>query len=63
MRAARFHGAKDLRIEEVPKPEVPAGHTLVAMERVGICGTDLEEYLIGPVIIPKHRQQIGRAHV
>lgn len=62
MRAARFHGPKDLRIEEVPKPHVPDGHTLVAMERVGICGTDLEEYLIGPVIIPPHRMPMIIGH-
>lgn len=62
MRAARFHGAKDLRIDEVAKPLVPEGQTLVAMERVGICGTDLEEYLIGPVIIPSHRMPMIIGH-
>jgi (R,R)-butanediol dehydrogenase/meso-butanediol dehydrogenase/diacetyl reductase len=52
MRALRFHGARDLRLEQVPVPTPGPDEVLVAVERVGICGTDLEEYLAGPVGIP-----------
>jgi (R,R)-butanediol dehydrogenase / meso-butanediol dehydrogenase / diacetyl reductase len=52
MRAARWHGALDVRVEDVPKPEPGPGEVLIRVERAGICGTDLEEYLAGPVIIP-----------
>ena len=39
MKAARFHGTGDVRIEEIPKPE-PAGHeVLIEIEWCGICGT------------------------
>lgn len=52
MRAARWHGRRDIRVGDVPVPEVTAGQVLVRVERVGLCGTDLEEYLEGPVDIP-----------
>ena len=52
MRAARWHGALDVRVEEVPVPTPGPGDVLIKVERAGICGTDLEEYLSGPVSIP-----------
>lgn len=44
MKAARFHGPRDLRIEDVPIPEVLGDQVLVQMHSVGICGTDLLVY-------------------
>lgn len=52
MRAVRWHGRGDVRIDSVPVPAVRSGEALIAVERAGICGTDLEEYLDGPVDIP-----------
>lgn len=52
MRAARWHGALDVRVEEVPTPRPGPDEVLVRIERAGICGTDVEEYLAGPVSIP-----------
>ncbi|MFE6736561.1 zinc-binding dehydrogenase [Microbacterium sp. NPDC057650] len=52
MRALRWHGARDLRVDEVERPVPGPGQALVRVERVGLCGTDLEEYLHGPVDIP-----------
>lgn len=53
MKALRFHAAKDLRLEDVPKPENPApGQVLIRNRFVGICGTDLHEYAYGPIFIP-----------
>jgi 2-desacetyl-2-hydroxyethyl bacteriochlorophyllide A dehydrogenase len=52
MRAARWHGQRDVRIEEVPVPTPRADQLLVEVEWCGICGTDLEEYRDGPVNIP-----------
>ena len=49
MRAARWHGRGDVRVDTVPVPTPGASEVLVAVERVGICGTDLEEYRNGPV--------------
>lgn len=53
MRAVRWHAARDVRVEEVPDaPDPVAGQIRVAVEWCGICGTDVEEYLEGPVVIP-----------
>jgi (R,R)-butanediol dehydrogenase / meso-butanediol dehydrogenase / diacetyl reductase len=53
MRAARFHGRRDIRIEDVPEP-VPnaADEVLVEVAYCGICGTDLHEYVMGPIVTP-----------
>lgn len=52
MRALRFHGKGDLRIEDVPEPEVAPGLVKIKVEWCGICGTDLHEYQGGPILIP-----------
>jgi (R,R)-butanediol dehydrogenase / meso-butanediol dehydrogenase / diacetyl reductase len=51
MRALRFHAARDLRIEEVDEPATPnAGEVVVRIATCGICGTDLHEYVAGPIV-------------
>lgn len=62
MRAALWYKAKDMRVEEIPTPELTPGMALVRVERTGICGTDLEEYLLGPVIIPQNMSPIILGH-
>lgn len=53
MKAARFHGARDIRIEDVPPPGEPGpGEVLIEPAWTGICGTDLHEYLAGPIVTP-----------
>ncbi len=52
MRAARWHGRRDVRIEDVPIPPVGADDVLLRVSWCGICGTDVEEYRDGPVVIP-----------
>ncbi len=52
MKAAVFHGQKDVRLEDVPEPEVRSGSVKVKVDWCGICGTDLHEYLAGPIFIP-----------
>jgi (R,R)-butanediol dehydrogenase/meso-butanediol dehydrogenase/diacetyl reductase len=53
MRAAVFHAAGDVRIEDVPEPErLGARQVLVRPTWCGICGTDLHEFLQGPIVIP-----------
>jgi len=53
MKALRFHKARDLRLEEVPAPEKPVGQQVVLkISHCGICGTDLHEYVAGPIILP-----------
>jgi (R,R)-butanediol dehydrogenase / meso-butanediol dehydrogenase / diacetyl reductase len=52
MKAARWHGRGDVRIDDVPRPEPVAGELLLRVSWCGICGTDMEEYVAGPIIIP-----------
>jgi hypothetical protein len=54
MKALRFHAAKDLRLENIDKPasSPPKGQVLIRNTFVGICGTDLDEYVSGPIFIP-----------
>jgi 2-desacetyl-2-hydroxyethyl bacteriochlorophyllide A dehydrogenase len=47
MRAARFYGKKDIRVDDVPRPEPGPGQVIVEIEWCGICGSDLHEYIIG----------------
>ncbi|GAB2927610.1 2,3-butanediol dehydrogenase [Rhodococcus aerolatus] len=52
MKAARYHGNRDLRIEEVDEPTVRPGTIKVRVEWCGICGTDLHEFEDGPIFCP-----------
>lgn len=53
MRAAVWHQARDLRVEEVPLPEIADPHSVrVKVAACGICGSDLHEYAAGPIFIP-----------
>ena len=49
MRAAVYHGRRDLRLESVPEPEAGAGDVKLRVLYNGICGSDLHEYYDGPV--------------
>lgn len=45
MKAARLHGARDIRIEDLAEPGPPGpGDALLAVRAVGICGSDLHMY-------------------
>lgn len=52
MKAARYYGRGDIRIEDTPEPTVAAGEVGIAIAYCGICGTDLHEYLDGPIFCP-----------
>jgi (R,R)-butanediol dehydrogenase/meso-butanediol dehydrogenase/diacetyl reductase len=53
VRALRFHAARDLRIEDVAEPADPGpGEVVVRVSSCGICGTDLHEYVAGPIVTP-----------
>lgn len=44
MKAIRYHGPKDVRYEEIAKPEPGPDDVLVRVRAAGLCGTDLEVY-------------------
>lgn len=52
MKVARWHGVKDIRVEDVGEPSPGAGEVKVKVAWTGICGSDLHEYLAGPIFVP-----------
>ena len=41
MKAAVFHGAEDIRVEDVPRPHAGVGEAVIRVTLTTICGTDL----------------------
>jgi (R,R)-butanediol dehydrogenase/meso-butanediol dehydrogenase/diacetyl reductase len=61
MRAAVYHGARDIRIEDVPRPRPQSGELLVRVHANGICGTDASEFA-GPQMYPLHHRHTLTGH-
>jgi (R,R)-butanediol dehydrogenase/meso-butanediol dehydrogenase/diacetyl reductase len=56
MKAVRYYGKGDIRVEEVAAPSAPEPKQIVVKPKVcGICGTDLHEYAAGPIVTPIHK--------
>ncbi|MBF0773774.1 2,3-butanediol dehydrogenase [Mammaliicoccus sciuri] len=51
MRAAVWYGKKDVRVEERKSKDLKDNEVKVKVAWAGICGTDLHEYLEGPIFI------------
>ncbi len=49
MRAARLYGAGDIRIDEVERPVAGPGTSVIRVDAVGICGSDLHWYGEGSI--------------
>ena len=47
MRAAVFHGPRDVRVMEVPDPVAGPDEVVVRVERAGICGSDVNRFRYG----------------
>ncbi|KAF9460064.1 alcohol dehydrogenase GroES domain protein [Collybia nuda] len=45
MKAARYYGPGDVRVEQIPEPEPKRGQVKIKIAWNGICGTDLHAYL------------------
>jgi L-iditol 2-dehydrogenase len=61
MLAAVYHGPNDLRVEEIPIPEINSDEALLKVLHTGICGTDLRiwhgahrKFSPGTIRIPGH---------
>lgn len=52
MRAARYYGHHDIRVEDIEEPVLKERQVLVDVEWTGICGSELHEYLMGPLLTP-----------
>ena len=44
MRVAMYYNNRDIRIEELPRPEIGPGEVLIRIEASGICGSDVMEW-------------------
>jgi len=62
MRASVYHGAHDVRVEDVPEPVRRPGETLLRVLRSGVCGTDATEWSSGPKTFPINRVHPVTAH-
>lgn len=52
MKAAVWYAKEDVRVEEVSEPSSPQmGWAKIKVQACGICGSDLHEYAVGPVLI------------
>nr|WP_220040982.1 2,3-butanediol dehydrogenase [Niallia circulans] len=52
VKALRWHNQKDIRLENIEEPQVAQGKVKIKVKWCGICGSDLHEYLGGPIFIP-----------
>jgi hypothetical protein len=53
VKAVRYYGRKDIRIDDVMEPDGYAPNQLLVKPLwTGICGTDLHEYIAGPIVTP-----------
>jgi L-iditol 2-dehydrogenase len=53
MKAAVYRGLNDVRLEQVPVPEIGRGEMLVRVHTCGICGTDLKKISTGSHSAPR----------
>ncbi|MCP1357485.1 2,3-butanediol dehydrogenase [Aneurinibacillus migulanus] len=52
MKAAVWYGVKEVQVQSIDEPKATPGTVKIKVEWCGICGTDLHEYLAGPIFIP-----------
>lgn len=53
MRAARYYKHHDIRLEDIDEPVAKEGEVIVDVEWTGICGSELHEWTLGPMLTPK----------
>lgn len=66
MKAARWYGKNDVRIDELNEPVIASDLVKIKVKWCGICGSDLHEYLGGPIFIPtdeEHKLSKNKAPV
>lgn len=64
MKAAVYHGNRDIRIESMPEPGKPGpDEVILEVLRGAVCGTDVTEYLHGPHFAPLTQPHPASGHV
>ena len=63
MKAAVYHGPRDVRVESVPEPgALGPEEILLKVRSGGICGTDAGEYVYGPKHLPINTRHQASGH-
>jgi L-iditol 2-dehydrogenase len=62
MRAVRLHGARDLRVGDEPEPVAATGETLIRVDAVGICGSDIHWFAEGGIGDARITQPVVPGH-
>jgi (R,R)-butanediol dehydrogenase / meso-butanediol dehydrogenase / diacetyl reductase len=52
MRAAVYHGVRDIRLEDIEEPSPGPGEVKIQLAHNGVCGSDLHEYFSASTFIP-----------
>jgi L-iditol 2-dehydrogenase len=47
MKSVRYYGPKDIRIDEIPVPEIQDDELLVKIDACAVCGSDLKSFNVG----------------
>src|ERR1700679_3296377 len=56
MKAVRWHGANDVRVDDVPEPMGPEpDDVVIEVDLASICASDVAEWRSGPYVIPVKR--------
>ena len=58
MKAAYYYKQQDIRIEEVPIPEITDDDMLIKVKAAAVCGTDLRIYKFGHFKIPEGQKRV-----
>jgi len=53
MKALQYYGKGNIKLEDIPEPSPGPDEVKINVAYAGICGTDYEEYLYGPLWIPE----------
>lgn len=62
MQALRWHGTRDLRLDEMPQPTLTrADDVIIEVAACGICGTDVHEFAHGPQMIREDAHPLSSA--
>ena len=62
MKALRWFGRHDFRYMDVPEPSPGPGELKIKVTLAGICGSDLKEYVHGPIINPEVKFPLTTGH-
>ncbi len=47
MKSVRYYGPKDIRIDDIPVPEIKSDELLVKIDACAVCGSDLKSFNVG----------------